>query len=588
MKCVHCNQEHPEDSQFCPVTGRKIILPKVCPACGKQIDPEWMHCGYCGQKLTLDKDELSGPQVSQQKRSPLFPWFLIGGVLILLVILVLIPFWDSSIKVSSTPSPSIDPTKISEIPKGIIFVSNRDGNPEIYRMNIDGTNQTRLTNNVVSDDVPDWSPDKRMIAFTSSRDGNNEIYVMNSDGSNPIRLSNNEADDGFADWSADGKMLAFYTIRDGNYEIYAMNADGSNPIRLTDANASEGYPDWSADGEKVLFATDRDGNWEIYSMNIDGSNLNRLTENPSSDGMPVWSPDGKQIAFTSDRDGNFEIYKMAADGSDLTRLTSNPAIEGAPSWSSDGQKIAFTSNRDGNSEIYVMDPDGSSQTRLTNNQVYDGDPSWTDFIPSDERTGAVLPTEMSIANPSTAAAVTVQAQMAQNATPGPDGLIQPGTMLTPQYGELVNNPDEIRQWVVSAKASSQYSNKDWSALQVVGKPDVKTCGDNSKAWASKNSNTLEWIELTYSNPIIPSQINIYQSFNPSQIVEVMVIAMDGKKYSAWKGIPEKVEYCPDLMTIDLTLEKDITVNKIWISVDQRKNGRGWNEIDAVELVGTRP
>ena len=71
----------------------------------------------------------------------------------------------------------------------IAFVSNRDGNDEIYVMDADGSNQTRLTFNDGSDSSPMWSPDGAQIAFTSVREGNTDIYVMDADGSNVRRLS---------------------------------------------------------------------------------------------------------------------------------------------------------------------------------------------------------------------------------------------------------------------------------------------------------------------------------------------------------------------------------------------------------------
>ena len=71
----------------------------------------------------------------------------------------------------------------------IAFDSDRDGNDEIYVMNADGTGQTRLTNNVVSDLQSAWSPDGTKIAFQSTRDGNPEIYAMNADGTAPTRLT---------------------------------------------------------------------------------------------------------------------------------------------------------------------------------------------------------------------------------------------------------------------------------------------------------------------------------------------------------------------------------------------------------------
>ncbi len=85
----------------------------------------------------------------------------------------------------------------------IAFVSDRDGNFEIYVMNADGSGQTNLTNNPAVDGLLgiDWSPDGSRIAFTSDRDGNDEVYVMNADGSGLTNLTNNPADDSHPAWS---------------------------------------------------------------------------------------------------------------------------------------------------------------------------------------------------------------------------------------------------------------------------------------------------------------------------------------------------------------------------------------------------
>jgi TolB protein len=82
----------------------------------------------------------------------------------------------------------------------IAFQSNRDGNSEIYVMNVDGTAVTRLTNHYADDADPAWSPDGTRIVFMSDRDGNEEIYVMNADGTGLTRLTNHPADDGHPDW----------------------------------------------------------------------------------------------------------------------------------------------------------------------------------------------------------------------------------------------------------------------------------------------------------------------------------------------------------------------------------------------------
>ena len=282
----------------------------------------------------------------------------------------------------------------------IAFVSQRDGNPEIYVMDVDGKNQRRLTNHPDNDLSPSWSPDGKRIVFFSNRDGHvhvihglpaYEIYVMDADGGNPQNLTNNPFDDRNPSWAPDGKRIVFQSNRDKdnpqNYEIYVMDADGGNQQNLTENPNEDQYPSWSPDGKRIVFSSAREGHFigefgitdEIYVMDVDGGNQQRLTENRQNDWFPSWSPDGKRIAFSSDRKGefeNFEIYVMDVDGGNQQRLTENRVYDEWPSWSPDGKRIAFYSCRDGNAEIYVMDADGGNPQNLTNNRHDDASPAW--------------------------------------------------------------------------------------------------------------------------------------------------------------------------------------------------------------------
>jgi Tol biopolymer transport system component len=258
----------------------------------------------------------------------------------------------------------------------IAFASSRDGNPEVYLANPDGSGQTRLTTQPGADIDPAWSPDGNRIAFTSNRSGSDDIFLMNRDGGGETRLTTDQASDVNPTWSPGARNIAFASSRDGNAEIYVMNEDGSGQARLTNHPAPDAVPAWSPDGSRIAFTSARDGNYEIYVMNVDGANVTRLTSDPGADVSPAWSPDGRSIAFASDRDRNYEIYAMTAAGDDERRLTENAAIDLDPVWSPDGSRIAFTTNRDQNYDVYAMGADGSGAVRVTRNVAEDTTPDW--------------------------------------------------------------------------------------------------------------------------------------------------------------------------------------------------------------------
>ncbi len=145
---------------------------------------------------------------------------------------------------------------------------------------------------------------------------------------------------------------------------------------------------------------------------------------------------------------------------------------------------------------------------------------------------------------------------------------------------------ELRQWAKSAKASSYYGDgSNWAPDKATGAPDVTDCSDNAYAWASQAENTVEWIELTYATPVNVTLVRILQNYNPTQIVKIELIDTDGKAHSVYNEKPKKVT-CPQTLSVSFQ-KTDYKVNRVKITIDQSVLGLGWNEIDAVELVGVK-
>ena len=142
----------------------------------------------------------------------------------------------------------------------------------------------------------------------------------------------------------------------------------------------------------------------------------------------------------------------------------------------------------------------------------------------------------------------------------------------------------IRQWASSANASSEYGNPDWSAMQATGAPDTLECGDRPTAWASYDNFSVEWLEVRYETPVVPTEINIYESHTPTQVSRVEVVDTQGIYHEVYTAEPKMVPDCPYVVSVSVG---DVNYQAIGvkITIDQSVIGLPWDEIDAVELVG---
>ncbi|HMU44056.1 MAG TPA: DPP IV N-terminal domain-containing protein [Ignavibacteriaceae bacterium] len=255
------------------------------------------------------------------------------------------------------PAISSDGTKI-------LFVSERDGDPNIYlRNNVTSKSDIKKTEHKASELYPCFSSDGKRFCFASNINGNFDIYYMNTDiGYAKTQVTSNLDDEIFPNWSPNDDLILYsqYSSIDNNwylwtknmingqntqickgllgrfsksgksfyykkadknnfYQLWKIDIDGNNDTQLTSGE------DWgvgtyciSPNEDKILFATYKstlfdqtsvtDG-YDLWAINLSNGDLIQVTNHKGSDFSPVWSPDGN-IFFASDRSGKINIWSF--------------------------------------------------------------------------------------------------------------------------------------------------------------------------------------------------------------------------------------------------------------------------------------
>jgi TolB protein len=198
---------------------------------------------------------------------------------------------------------------------------------DIFSAKPDGTDLKRLTTADGYDAEGTISPDGRKIVFTSTRDGDIELYDMNLDGTQQRRLTNELGYDGGAFYSQDGQWIVWRAARPktpeeikrfkddlakdlvypNKLEIMIMRADGSQKKQLTSNGQANFAPYFHPNGKQIIFSSNmkdpRGGNFDLYLINRDGSGLEQVTFDENFDGFPMFTNDGKKLVWASNRHG---------------------------------------------------------------------------------------------------------------------------------------------------------------------------------------------------------------------------------------------------------------------------------------------
>ncbi|MBT3266450.1 choice-of-anchor D domain-containing protein [Candidatus Poribacteria bacterium] len=321
----------------------------------------------------------------------------------------------------------------------LLFVSQRDGHPQIYVMDANGANPLNLSNNAVNDQDPVPSPDGAKILFVSDEDGDTDVYVMDISGANRVKLTANSVSDGTAVWSADGSRIIFDRNTTGTWDLFSMAADGTDEVQVTTAAGDDKAAHWSpfpivleaADGIAVQSEASSSGTTTLtvknqaagtlnvsgitsdnglfsalpttfsllprqtqtvtvtYSPTAIGSDAATLTVNHNGPmGSSVLAAAGTSVITPRSGDltatkilfyrGDGDIMTVDYDGTNEVSLTSTAERESEADWSPDGTKIAYDSDLNGLPGIFVSNADGTGVVQVTTGQVdNDSGPAWS-------------------------------------------------------------------------------------------------------------------------------------------------------------------------------------------------------------------
>jgi len=196
---------------------------------------------------------------------------------------------------------------------------------DIFIADEHGKVKKQLTSTAGYDAEATVSPKGDKIVFTSTRNGDLDLYTMNIDGTNVKQVTHDLGYDGGAFFSPDGKKLVFRASRPQTeeqkkeyldylkqglvaptaMEIFTCNVDGTDLKQITTLGKANWAPFYHPSGKKILFSSNHKGTrgfeFNIFMINEDGSGLEQITFDKVFDSFPMFSPDGKKLVFSSNR-----------------------------------------------------------------------------------------------------------------------------------------------------------------------------------------------------------------------------------------------------------------------------------------------
>ena len=241
--------------------------------------------------------------------------------------------------------------------RSVAFVSNRDGQWDLYVGLVTGGGLIRLSNDPNLEAQPRWSPDGTKILFSRLNDtGLQDIWVTPAFPGAPRRLIQSALT---PSWSADGRRIVY---SDGKV-IWVCDADGANPRVVTKADPTPLFhyqPALSHNGDRMAFIRRRLGpRSELALVDLKTGSVRSLTSDDALALSPVWSPDDRFLYFSSSRGGTMNVWRVAVTSGEPLQITAGQGDDVDLDLSADGKRLIFATYR-ANTNLVEVTFDGSA------------------------------------------------------------------------------------------------------------------------------------------------------------------------------------------------------------------------------------
>jgi TolB protein len=172
--------------------------------------------------------------------------------------------------------------------KRLAFVQgDRRGNSDILVLDLSTLRARRLTDSNGINTEPSWNPNGNQIAFTSDREGGPQVFLMQDDGSNLRRLTAEGLYNASPAWSPNGAMIAYVSRFEGKFDLFIYKLGEAKAYQITTGVSTSESPAWSPDERKLVFTSNRFGSSQLFTTDLSGRQILRLTELPGCQ-SPRW------------------------------------------------------------------------------------------------------------------------------------------------------------------------------------------------------------------------------------------------------------------------------------------------------------